>query len=279
MPKETSPNSAVNWDRYRDTSARIASLKVTLPRDAVQDLALEVLTRMAAKAETILGHSVHNPSPEQIDELAAALLSKDVDAGLNYILQVIDDGASVEEACITYLAAVARRIGVMWEDSTATFVQVTTATSRIFSIMRALEWQPHKPVVTSARAGLFISTPGETHTLGVRMATDLFRRNGWEVDVLLGLDHADVLAQVDASEHLLIGISAGGAASLPALAKLTLALRIHRPAAFILIAGNVVETSREIIEKLPADAYAADFDQAAKAMEGFWQKLQAQAKT
>ena len=47
----------------------------------------------------------------------------------------------------------------------------------------------------------FCAVPGEQHTLGVMMAADLFRRNGWDVGLLIGVDHAEIVERLERDDR------------------------------------------------------------------------------
>jgi methanogenic corrinoid protein MtbC1 len=105
---------------------------------------------------------------------------------------------------------------------------------------------------------VFASVPGETHTLGISMAAELFRRKGWEIELKLGLPHEDLVEALTASRTRVVGLSAGGGHALPALARLVVAVRAAMPGALILIGGKAVELESERVRLLGADAVTSD---------------------
>jgi hypothetical protein len=94
------------------------------------------------------------------------LLSDDDQAGARFILELRDQGASIESVCLGRLAAAARRLDVWWQRDEATFLEVTLAVGRIYAILRAMRPARPQPSIARRRA-LFASVPDETHTLGV----------------------------------------------------------------------------------------------------------------
>jgi hypothetical protein len=76
---------------------------------------------------------------------------------------------------------------------------------------------------------VFCAVPGEQHTLGVMMAADLFRRNCWDVGLLLGLEHSEILDRLERDDRDVIGLSCSGDHSVNALERLMIALRKRRP--------------------------------------------------
>jgi methylmalonyl-CoA mutase cobalamin-binding subunit len=123
------------------------------------------------------------------------------------------------------------------------------------------------------KAAMVVCVPGETHTLGARMATDLLREQGWRVDMQLSLDHDDLVAKVVESGHVIIGVSAAGEHALPELARLVLAIRVSRPNAAILVSGNIVGAARDRITLMGVDGMSETFAEASSLLDQMWAKV------
>jgi methanogenic corrinoid protein MtbC1 len=92
----------------------------------------------------------------------------------------------VEDVCLDHLAPAARCLGEWWETDRLPFTDVTMATARIQSMLRRMPTGRGHIAAFAGNGAVFCAVPGEQHTLGVMMAADLFRRNGWDVGLLLG---------------------------------------------------------------------------------------------
>jgi methanogenic corrinoid protein MtbC1 len=206
---------------YEQTNAGIRTLKDNLPEDEVRSLAREVLRRVAQRA-TRQAAFAKRASHAEIERLCMALTTEDNEAATHLITQIRADGATPDAIYLTYLAGAARLMGEWWDDNRLSFVDVTIGTSRIYSIMRGMShlFVPNEPA--QARGAFFASVPGETHTLGVSMAADLFRKEGWDIQLLLGLSHDELISEIAQSRPKLIGVSCSGRHSASSLARLVI---------------------------------------------------------
>ncbi|GAA5073408.1 cobalamin-dependent protein [Roseibacterium beibuensis] len=199
--------------------------------------------------------------------LVCALCDVDDESAEAIVNDLIAAGVSVEDICVDHLAAAARRLGEMWEADTLPFTEVTMASARIQSIMRQLP-PPRKRVTHHpSRGAVFCAVPGEEHTLGVMMAADLFRRNGWDVSLLVGMSHEELVDRLTRDDRGVIGVSCSGLHSRPALIRLIEDLRRVRPAAHLVLAGQIVTKPSELAGVPTVDGYVASFQEAEAALQ------------
>lgn len=253
--------------RYVQTKTELLVLKSQLPVDDVHSLAREVIRRLADRKPS---EPVPSPADEDIEALCHALLDDDDAAGLDFIQGLRADGASVEAVYLTYLAGAARMLGDWWEQDRISFAGTALGTSRMYAIMRAIRKEMDHAHANAQRRAVFVALPGESHILGVRMATDLFRSDGWDIDLKINMDHDQLVEDISLSDTVLVGISASGDESLAPLAKLVIALRISNPAARILVSGRLSEDARKAVELMDVDAIARTIDEAKDFMTSVW---------
>lgn len=237
-----------------------------LPDTAVHALAAEVVARLERRAPIAADPSPH---AEDIEALCDALVSPREEAAAEMVLQARLDGMSIDVVYLGYLAGAARELGTRWDDDRVTSAQMTIAAGRIYAIMRGLRHafvsdQVLRPVDLRA---LFVSVPGEIHTLGVTMAADYFRRRGWVIDLRTGMTHHDLIASVPSESYPVIGLSAGSARMIFPLARLIVALRISNPAAWIMVSGKITDVVPDIVHLVDADGMATDADEALEEMQ------------
>ncbi|WP_147110263.1 B12-binding domain-containing protein [Tateyamaria sp. syn59] len=245
-------------------------MKSRLPTGSVEDLAREVLVRLNRPDAQKLAEK---PTPDQIDAFCRALLSDDDQAGAMFIQEVRRAGASVEVIYLKYLADAACQLGRWWDENRVSFAEVTRGTSRLYAIMHVIRRQVPITAPATSKSAHFVSVPGETHTLGVRMAADLFRRDGWDVTLLIGKSHEELVAEIGQSQSIIIGISAGGGHALDALSRLVVALRLEKPDAALFVSGPILETDAETVSLLDIDGMAQDFETAQALIECHWDKV------
>jgi methanogenic corrinoid protein MtbC1 len=219
------------------------------------------LTGLAQKAMARLCEQMRNapsarPALEVLgDPCAAAMayaLCDDDDLAASVLVEdLLDAGLSVEDVCLDHLAPAARRLGDLWDRDRLPFTEVALATARIQALLRRMPTGRVGPSCGHGKGALFAAVPGEQHTLGVVMAADLFRRNGWDVGLMVGLGHDELLARIARDDRPVIGLSCSGSHSYPALRRLLAALGRMRPGAHILLSGQIVRDAEKIAD-LPA---------------------------
>ena len=182
-------------DVYKRSQAKIRRLKEKLPEDLVANLAREVIMRVASK-DRVLDHVPYEASPEALEKLCVALLSDDDKAASGIISELRADGVRAEDIYLKQLAAAAPTLGDKWVNDELSFSQVTLATGRMYAIMRSLRhlFEPQLPL--HGKAAVFAAVPGEDHTLGVHMAADFFRKDGWDIALKVGMDHDELVAEI-----------------------------------------------------------------------------------
>lgn len=267
MTSDTNQNALMIEDIYHRSYSDLSQLQQQLPKDTVAELAREVITR--------LQRQVIKPrtDDQSIFLLTKALVSKDAKAAAAHVEHQYKSGIGVNALYLELLSPAAALLGTWWEKDEITFAEVTVATGRIYSIMRSLTHHIRPENPPEIHAAFFASAPGDDHILGLKMAVDLARKQGWEIQTSLDTDHDGLIEEITASGLLLIGLSAGGEHSLPSLAKLILALRVSIPDAKILVSGAAVETHADKIALMHPDASARTFEEAMEALQDLWQSF------
>lgn len=256
---------AETFDRseYQRADLQFRLVEEKLPQGAVSDLAREVVRRLAFRMPNAVKKE-DLPTPSDIDLLCGALLSKNDDAVDKFILAARRDGVQVEAVYLGYVAGAARRLGEMWDNDEVSFINVTLACGKLYRIIRGLR-HVIAPGILDDRdewPAMFALVPGETHTLGIEIATDIFRREGWDVDMMVGLDHDMLVDQSDRRSYRAIVLIANSDGMIEPLARLVLALRISHPLAHLVVAGNILDHHSDIIDLVGADAVMKDIETA-----------------
>lgn len=249
---------------------RLSSLGRRLPEDAVANVAQEVLSRVARRRASPSGAQTRIAAEDQIDHLSFALIDGGSDAGLLFIQALQGTGVGRESLCLDYLAEAARRLGAWWQTNDISLVDVTLGTSRIYAILHALDAQRPSRQLPKTREAIFVAVPGESHTLGVRMAADILREEGWSIDLLLGHEHEEMIDRAEQIQPAVIGLSSGGMATAGALARSVVGLRIAVPETRLLIAGRIVEDAPEVVADIAPEASAVTLDDAREALTRLW---------
>ncbi|MEY1555769.1 B12-binding domain-containing protein [Yoonia sp. R2331] len=266
MARKPIDNEHLDRSAYDAADAHFRRVHSTLPSGAVETLAREVVRRLAFRMPRTATPN-DQPTAEEIEMLCADLLSLDETAADRFILNVRRDGASPEMIYLGFVAGAARRLGEMWEQDRVSFLEVTLASGRLYRIIRGLrhvidtEWYGLRGKPT-----LFALVPDETHTLGIEIATDLFRREGWDVELSVGEDHETIVSRTEANRFQAIVLVANSESMVTQLVRLVLALRITQPMAKVVVAGNVVNQVDGVDALTGADAAIPDIETAIEAL-------------
>jgi len=270
MSTQGAGDALFQHDLYEKSVRETKTLKARLPASAVESLAREVLFRLPAQfgrdpdAERTF-------TPKMVEELAKALISQDDKAAGRLVSIQQAAGHSEKSIYLTYLAEAARILGAWWDADKVDFVQVAIGTARIYAILRVLAPLLRRDHSTlTGKAVLICSVPGETHTLGVKMAADLLRADGWAVELVLGETHDILIEKIAREKPVLIGLSAAGAHAMPELARLIMAIRICSPDTAIFAGGHIVGVSADLLQLTGVDAMEEEFEPSKIALQRLW---------
>lgn len=261
-----SRSAAIDRRMLEVALSEIDAVQKSLPQATLNTLAVEVVSRVANNLRFEVQPDLQ-PSSDEIDTLCNALVSDDPREAATLIDRAQMRGSSYETLCLLYLSVAARRLGEWWDNDEVSFYRVTVAAGRIYAILRILRRERPLGTPNLLRAATFASVPGENHTLGITIASDLARERGWDVELFVGLTHDVLVEKLEQRQPMLIGLSASGKRSLPALTRLIVALRIHNPGARILVCGQIAASNLTLVGVTGADAAAADFDSALALMD------------
>ena len=247
--------------------------KAALPDDIVKGLAQEVVNRLVTRMHPYRNPEVQ-PTQSEIDEFCDALLANDASPSAELIRRARRVGVPLEIVYLGTLAGAARTLGERWDRDEVSFLTLTVAAGRMFAIMRELRFEIASTQTAQPleRTALFATVPGETHTLGITMAADLFRDHGWRIDLRTGLDHDGLLAAIANNPYAIIGLSAGNPSLLGDLTRMVLALRITHPQAHILVSGQIVQQMPQLNALIRADSVIGNAMDAMKVLEAFADK-------
>jgi len=252
---------AFEWEVYHNSETNIFELSKKLPDDLVASLAREVILRVASTA--VVAESAARPvTQKELLAFSTALASDIPKSAAQIIAAERAAGRPAEDIYVNFLAPAARQLGDMWKSDHITFAQVTVGSGRIFAIMRSMRHMFETSARPDEPAVIFASVPGETHTLGVRMAADFFRNDGWNISLLVGLSHEDLLAEIAEISSRMVGLSFSGEHSLEALSQLIVALHICASHLSIVVCGHDVEEFRPILELMGVDGIAVTMEEA-----------------
>ena len=256
------PGRGLDRDALDRARGAIRFLPHVLPEDSVVTLAREVISRMAAQHR-----SARVPVCSEAEAMADALVASDEAVAMRHVMRLLSGGVAVDDIYLVHLAGASRLLGRWWDEDRLSSSQVTIAAARTYAIMRGIASRLLPRTWPDGRHAVFATVPGESHTLGVSMAADLFRREGWLIDLMVGRRHDERLADLARTDFTILSLSASTPAVLPDLTRLIAAVRIAAPHALILICGRLVQDQPDLCRRSDADAATDDLAEARSRME------------
>lgn len=199
-------------------------------------------SRRAAEAKQLqVQVTVQSPNRSaQVTDMIKALSHDDSSRAEVLVADLLNSGVGVQDLCLDHLAPAARELGVYWEHDMMPFADVSMATARIQSIVRSIPSQRLAQRGLLERGALFAAVPEEAHTLGIVMAADHFRRRGWDVDLLIGMDHNALMRVIVQDDRHVVGLSCAGRHTARGLRELIHEIRRCRPDMAVVISGHVL---------------------------------------
>lgn len=196
-----------------------------------------------------------------LDEFLARVLDAHDGATADFIADLLADGIMVESVYLDLLAPTARRLGELWDEDRADFLQVTIALGRLQRVLRELSRGAGDPVpALPVGRVLLAGAPGDDHSLGLLMVAEFFVRAGWGVALGPPISELDLIETVRADSFDVVGLSLGTDARLGAVKRLIAQVRLasHNPHLVVLVGGRVFSDRPDLVDRVGADGTVAD---------------------
>jgi len=273
---ESPANAFFDYEAYSRACNAVELRQKKLPPEDVRLLSREVIARLAGRF-TEIESKAETPSSEEIDALCKILISDDPDAASRYFLKLRSTDIPTDMIYMGYIAGAARRLGEWWVSDRIHFVDVTIGANRLYVIMRAMRPIQYAVSPSTQRPVMFASTPGETHTLGITMAADLFRDRGWEIDLRTGVSHDEIVQAAITGRYAIIGLGASSQPMLAPLTRLIASLHVSSPISSILVSGPLARLEPQLKELADADCVALDAPTAIEEMDRIYAEIEARS--
>jgi MerR family transcriptional regulator, light-induced transcriptional regulator len=203
---------------------------------------------------------------DMIGEFADLVIDPDGTRARSYFQDLITKGSSVETLFQDLIGPTALRLGELWDEDINSMLDVTQGLGHLQRLVRtfAPDLRQKSTELPSSHRALLIALPGETHTLGISLVEEYFRREGWSVwgGPLPSME--ELVALISTMWFDMIGLSA---ARLQDPEKLAFDIRILRGASrnrnvAIMVGGWPFLQHPELAFQVGADATGADGPQA-----------------
>ncbi|WP_177174543.1 cobalamin B12-binding domain-containing protein [Loktanella fryxellensis] len=173
-------------------------------------------------------------------QLTRALIAEDPADGVKYVQNLEFLGTTRKEILSVYLKGAARLLGEWLDQSRISLVDVNIATLRIQAINRTIEATSRPSLHSFGKVALFASVPGETHLKGLKIAAEIFRRAGWNIDLCLGFTKDDLITRILERDHCIIALSCSGSHLIASLRQLVEDIRSKAPRVKVILSEQVL---------------------------------------
>jgi methanogenic corrinoid protein MtbC1 len=203
---------------------------------------------------------------KDIEAFAELCISNDPQKLDQHVTDLLARGVTLESIFLYLLAPVARHLGDRWTDDELSFVDVHLGLCRLHQLICECEAIGYRsenmPLLDQSI--LLTSAPGENHTFGVTMVADFFRRYGWQVSNLCGLDTDFLLARLSSTYYNAVGFSLHNDYNYEGLEDIISRVRsaATNKDLVIMVGGDYFMRNPEMVNSVGADIFASDGHQA-----------------
>ncbi len=203
----------------------------------------------------------HLPTPMAVaPSMTEALVAGDRAAARQILFEPLEQGTPLVDVGVGLIQPAMYEIGRLWQVSRVSIAQEHLATAISESLM-AQAFAAAKFARPIARRALFACVQGNHHSLGLRVVSDAFEVQGWQVQFLgAGTPTRSLIEQVDRFRPDLVGLSIALPSQIPTGRQVIERLRgeggSHRPA--VLAGGLALNQLEGLWRDLGADLWGAD---------------------
>lgn len=196
---------------------------------------------------------------EKAGQFAGHLLRKNRKFAAEFIIALIREGATIEQAYMQVLLPALTRVRGLWRKNEVSAADVYVATDIcryiMFRVMDSIFGERKYPF-----KALVACVPDEEDVLGSEVFANFLEIKGWTVSYIgHGFSAADILHAIDTGKPQAVVLSAASISWLPATRKLIGQIRATAPQVKIFLEGRALQLSRGAFEPL-VDGIVSGFD-------------------
>lgn len=255
----------------QESAVPLADAPWAVPNEPLQRMTrlveAEILPRLLQQpvASAANAESAEESAPAQaLDTFLRLLRHSEYALAAGHIDQLRDSGIEPADICLRWLTPAARRLGVLWEQDDADFMEVTVALCRLHQLLHRLGagFHPQEAVAGPAalRRALLSNMPGDSHTFGVVMLGQFLRHGGWDTWNEFPGSTAELVSTVSANWFNLVGLSVGSDRQMDDLERCVRDLRraSRNQQVSILLGGPLILAQPGLVKQVGADGTARD---------------------
>jgi len=214
----------------------------------------------------------HGPwaSHSEVARFAGLSAAGEETALREHVSALLSRGVGLDAIYLHLFAPAARHLGEQWVRDEVSFVDVQFGLCALHRIV--CECGPigfRQEPRGEPRSILLSVAPGDQHTFGVTLAAEFFRRHGWQVSNLAGLETGFVLERVASTSYTAVGFSLHNENCFAALADEIVKVRERtcNSDMLVLVGGDYFARNPATVVEVGADLSASDAHRAVFAAE------------
>ncbi|MEL6447504.1 MAG: cobalamin B12-binding domain-containing protein [Pseudomonadota bacterium] len=245
------------------TEAEISHLSLVIDREIIPRLQMTFPSPTPDVEEVAT-----TARPEyDVERFLTVLRSGDVEAAFSFIEDLRDTDHDLIQIYRHLLAPAAQRLGEMWEQDECNFADVTIAVTKMRHM--AIATAPLFPLHSfeegrDAPSILITTVPGEQHTMGLHLAVESFRSEGWNVWSGMPRSTTELIDLVAQQHYDVIGLSISANRNVSVLAEAIVDARRAsiNDGVKIVIGGGIAAHAADQLEALNVDLIAGELNHA-----------------
>ncbi|WP_241839117.1 cobalamin B12-binding domain-containing protein [Rhodoferax antarcticus] len=202
------------------------------------------------------------PAASDVATFSELCVSREPEDVLTFVEGLLLNGVNSDSIFLDLIAPAARHLGLMWEQERTDFTQVTLGLLRMHQVTHRIgfEYQSGPQNAGTSKRIMLASAPGSQHILGLAMASEFFRKSGWQVVVEIANTPSELYAAAKNEWFDLIGLSVSLTQQFGGLLELVTTLKQTscNPSIPILLGGPAFFSGGISAQSLGADAIATD---------------------
>lgn len=200
----------------------------------------------------------------QVADFADLVVRHESSVAEAYVKFLVQRGLDLETLLLHLLAPAARRLGDLWDNDKIDFVDVTIGTSRLQQLVHYLTFPLGTPHDDPSRTLLLLPAPGEQHTFGLVMASEIFRQKGWHVQGGAAMEPKQIFSLISQQRFAVIGFSLSCDRLIePLCCSIEAVRRMSKNKSVQLMVGGGVFNGNSVLQKaVGADLIASDAQEA-----------------
>jgi methanogenic corrinoid protein MtbC1 len=246
MGNEFDPFDELREPAEVDLTEGLGTGREASPSDLTQTIQQHIIPRLVmahtAGAPAVCVDTRGPPTQAEISALARLATQQRLEDAVTMVVQLSREGLSIESLLLGLLAPTARALGEAWLNDELSFADVTVGLGTLHRVLMALR-PPPRSLPTDAPLVVLALAPGEQHSLGLAVFSELLKPVG--LSVVVTQDYAEALDLVRQREAVALGFSVSSDRWLKPLRKVVGAAKRHsrNDDLLILIGGSYDATS------------------------------------